>query len=108
MLLHAYAIYDVKALVYHSPYFCVSDGVATRMLSNLANDLNTQVGLHPRDFILYNVGGFNDNTGELLPVAPPRHVCDAATLVKRGNQTDFFTRPEPDSEQALNTNGKAT
>lgn len=82
MQLKAYSIYDRKALVYHPPFFAHTDGAAVRNLSDLANDLNTQIGRHPDDFVLYCIGVYDDQKGELQPVVPLIHVYDAVGLVK--------------------------
>lgn len=102
MILHAYTIYDRKALQYHSPFFAVADGAALRSFMDLANDPNTTVGRHPADFILYRCGGFDDVTGGLLPVPVLDHVSDALPLVKPSAGLPFDTvRP-----RQTDTNGR--
>lgn len=80
MKLHAYSIYDRKALVYNAPFFSVSDGSAVRSFSDLANDLQTTVGRHPGDYVLFRVGDFDDQSGKLLPITAA-HCADASALV---------------------------
>lgn len=81
MLLKAYTIYDCKALQYHSPWFAVSDGAAVRSFSDLANDPQTNIGRHPRDYSLWHCGVYDDNNGQFAPVIPLVHVCDAQALI---------------------------
>lgn len=81
MVLKAYTIYDCKALQYHSPWFAVSDGAAVRSFTDLANDTNTNVGRHPRDYSLWCCGTYDDNNGHFTPVIPLVHVCDAQALL---------------------------
>lgn len=81
MILNAYAIYDRKSLVYNPPFFTHTDGSATRMLSDLVNDLQTNVGRHPSDYVLFRVGTYDDAKGLLLGVSPLVHVIDAMALV---------------------------
>lgn len=88
MLTNAYSIYDVKSLTYSPPFFAVSHGAASRMFSDLANNTQTTVGLHPRDFSLYCIGRFDDNAGQLLPADIREHIADATTFINR--QQDFF------------------
>lgn len=93
MLLYAYSIFDNKALQYHPPFFASTHGAAVRSLSDLANDLQTNIGRHPGDYILYCVGQYDDAKGAMIPCAPLEHVVDAVSLVKRPG--DLFTQSEP-------------
>lgn len=81
MILKAYTIYDNKALQYHPPFFASTHGAACRMLSDLVNDSNTNVGRHPGDYVLYCVGSYDDQLGAMIPIAPLEHVRDATSLV---------------------------
>ena len=82
MIIHAYTIYDRKALQYHSPFFAVADGAALRSFSDLANDPNTTIGKHPGDYVLYRAGAWDDASGQLLPVTVLEHIADASALVR--------------------------
>lgn len=82
MLLSAYSIYDRKALQYHPPFFAVQDGVAVRMVSDLANDAQTNIGTHPADYVLYLIGTYNDANGAMLPAAALVHITDVLPLVR--------------------------
>lgn len=81
MLIRAYSIYDNKALQYHPPFFQHTDGAAIRMLSDLVHDTNTQIGRHPRDYVLYFVGIYDDSKGLFQSEQPLTHVIDASALV---------------------------
>lgn len=83
MIYHAYSIFDRKALVYHRPFFDVSDGSAVRSLSDNCNDPESAIGRHPGDYVLFRVGTYDDQKGELLPVSPLIHVADAIALVRQ-------------------------
>jgi len=66
--LTAFAIRDTKAEAFtNAPIFTVSRGVAIRMFTTLVNDKTTDAGQHPADFTLFEVGKFNQTTGELTP-----------------------------------------
>lgn len=81
MILKAYAIYDNKGLIYHAPFFMVSKGQAVRALTDLVNDATTSIAKHPGDYVLYEIGQYDDQIGAMQPVAPLVHVCDAVALV---------------------------
>jgi len=91
MMLNAYSVYDNKALQYHPPFFASTDGAATRMFSDLANDDQTTVGRHPGDYVLYCIGTYDDQKGGLTPIVPLRHIMDAVALLKLA-ATPLFER----------------
>lgn len=91
MLLRAYTIYDVKALQYHSPWFQATDGLAVRAFADLANDQQTNIGRHPRDYTLYMCGIYDDNTGIFTPQSPLLYVADAMSLVQRQTELPLDT-----------------
>ncbi|WNK13291.1 MAG: nonstructural protein [Microvirus sp.] len=88
MITNAYAIFDNKALIYNVPWFQPTHGAATRILADLVNDGSTNVGRHPGDYVLYQIGTYDDAKGEFIPLAPLVHIMDAIALVRL--QPDFF------------------
>lgn len=105
MILRGYTIYDVKALQYHSPWFAVSDGAAIRSFSDMANDTNTTIGRHPRDYTLFFVGTYDDNNGLFTAIHPPVHVMDAAACVQQQSELPFAPQSATPPQPAAN--GKA-
>lgn len=91
MILKAYSVYDRKTLQYHPPFFASTDGAAVRSFGDLANDLNTNVGRHPNDYVLFCIGEFDDQKGAMVPVSPLLHVADAVALVRLENAPQLFT-----------------
>lgn len=77
-----YSVFDRKSLQYWPPYFCATDGAATRMLSDLVSDVDTNVGRHPADYVLFYVGSYDDAKGRMEAVSPLVHVVDAIALVR--------------------------
>jgi len=92
MMLKAYSIFDNKALVYHPPFFASTHGAAIRSVTDLCNDLNTSVGRHPGDYVLYCVGHYDDSNGSLHPYSPLEHVVDAIALVRIQPSTPLFSK----------------
>lgn len=82
MITNAYAIFDNKALIYNVPWFQPTHGAATRLLADLVNDMGTTIGRHPGDYVLYQVGTWDDSKGVLTPISPLVHVMDAIALVR--------------------------
>lgn len=97
MMLNAYSIYDLKALMFFPPFYLSTDGAAARAFSDTVNDPSTSISRHPSDYVLYCVGTFNDANGTLEPISPRRHIADAASFVRI--QPDLFTRDVPRETQ---------
>lgn len=103
MILNAYAIYDRKGLVYHPPFYASQDGQAVRSLQDLVADPNTTIGRHPADYVLYRVGGYDDQSGQLLPASVLEHIIDASALVRV--QEGLFDRVSQSFAQVPNGHG---
>lgn len=72
-----FSIRDVKAEGFNAPFCQQTFGLAERAFKEAANDPNSQIAKNKEDFSLYHVGDFSQQTGEMTPVNPPQHVCDA-------------------------------
>lgn len=77
-----YALYDLKAEFYGPPIVQDNDAVVQRSLIAAVRQPGSTIADHPNDFRLYQVGEYNDATGELIGQDPPRLVCDVSSLVK--------------------------
>jgi len=78
-----YTIYDKKANFHSFPFRAQNNEVATRSLKNSFNDpnhQNTEYVKNPEDFILFKIGGFDDNTGEVL--SSIEQVCELTSLLE--------------------------
>jgi hypothetical protein len=102
MKARCYSVYDRKTLSYHPPYYAPTDGAAVRALSDAMQDPNTTIGRHPADYVLYFVGEFDDQNGQLLPQHPCVHVVDLITLLPQSAQPPLFDQLAP-----ADSNGKA-
>ena len=83
MELRIYAIYDTKAAAFNTPFTAHTDELAIRSAKDVAADTNTVYGRHPEDFVLYHVGIFNDQTGEVAGITPALHVAAFVELVEQ-------------------------
>lgn len=70
MILKAFAIYDGKGLCYGVPFFMSQNGQAVRGFSDLVNDPQTSINRHPGDYVLYQIGEFDDSDGKLTTLVP--------------------------------------
>lgn len=74
MTLKVFAVYDTKGLVYGVPFFMGTIGTAVRAFSDLASDKQSAVSKHPSDYILFQIGEYDDSKGGLVSVSPPRNL----------------------------------
>lgn len=85
MILKVYALTDLKAGNYSTPFFCASNGLAIRMFSDLVRDPKTTLSRHPDDFQLFCLGEFDDNSGELTS-KKPEFLSKANDFINAQNQ----------------------
>lgn len=82
MKLSIYTLFDTKALVFNTPFFAHNHGVARRMCADLVSDINTTVGRHPADYVLYCLGNYDDHLGKFELLEIREHVVDIVSLVQ--------------------------
>lgn len=72
MIYKIVSIRDRAADTFIVPSFVSSIGAATRSFGDEINRKaeNNQINTHPEDFDLYEVGAFDDETGEVMPTKP--------------------------------------
>lgn len=78
MILNAYSIFDRKTAMFHPPFFQSTDGAAARLFTDLCRDEGTTIHKHAADYVLYRLGTFHDQSGELHGCTPPAHVLDGS------------------------------
>lgn len=82
MITGLYAIKDSKS-TFMPCTVDVNDATAVRNFEHAVRQPDSLLASHPNDFALYIVGEYDNQTGEIFPVNPPRQLCDAAQcLVK--------------------------
>ena len=70
MKLKLFACHDSKAGAFMQPFFFQATGQAIRAFSDTVNDPKTQLNRHPADFTLFELGTFDDQTGEVETIKP--------------------------------------
>jgi len=68
MLLKVFAILDLKAEAFMSPFFMSTTGQAMRAFKDLVNNPESSLYRHPADYRLHCIGAFDDSRGQLLPL----------------------------------------
>ncbi|AXH75969.1 MAG: nonstructural protein [Microviridae sp.] len=63
-------MYDSVARAYSPPFYMVTSNVAIRAFALAANTPDSKVGLHASDFTLYELGVFDDESGQFTEHSP--------------------------------------
>jgi hypothetical protein len=93
MLVKIFSIYDSKVKHWQHPQFLEKTGTIMRAFEEIANDPKHQVGQHPEDFVLYEIGTWNDDTGE---IKMNKHVASL------GRAIDFVKPSQPSMNDMMN------
>lgn len=55
-----FTVYDSKVAAYMAPFFMDTTGRAMRSFEDTANDPSSVINKHPHDFVLFEIGIFDD------------------------------------------------
>lgn len=81
MIIKLFAVFDSKAALFGQPFSDQQEGSAIRNFSDAVNDGSNPNNLwnkHPEDFSLFQIGEFDNNSGELIPIIPKSLVTASA------------------------------
>lgn len=79
--MQVFSVFDVKAAAFSTPFFSKNKFTAIRDFQNAVNDENTMLAKHPEDYILYDIGSFDEFTGALVATSPPVHLGLASQYI---------------------------
>ena len=79
-----FAIYDSKAEAYMRPWMMQTEALAVRAFADMANDPEHNIGQHPEDYHLVEVGTWSENKGIILGLDAPRTVITGTTCTQKG------------------------
>lgn len=82
MNLKMFVIFDVKAEAYLPPFFMTATGLAIRTFSDMACDKNHQVGQHPEDYTLFEIGEYDQSNGSVQMLDAKRPLGTALEYVR--------------------------
>lgn len=75
-----YAIWDGKVEAYSPPFIQKTAGQAIRFLTDLVNGQSSDVSKYPQDYDLFQVGEWDENKGQVKPLAANVHLVKALEL----------------------------
>lgn len=67
---HIFSIFDSKTSYFQLPFFSPTIPSGVRLFRNLVSDVSTLVSKYSEDFILFRIGEFDDESGEVSSVVP--------------------------------------
>lgn len=76
---YVYAIKDSKAGTFSNPFYSINRGTAERSFFQAGKDPQTTISQYPEDFALYELGTFDDQSGEFNTYVTPEFVSNAVS-----------------------------
>lgn len=94
MILKVFSLLDIKAGIYSPPFYMAAAGQAVRAVMELGADQGNQVGRHPADFQLVELGTWDDQTGQATNHSVPTPLGLVVNLVQMNskNALNLFTQ----------------
>lgn len=83
MILKVFSVRDMKAEAFLQPFFSNSIGAAIRAFGDAANKSDSPFFAHPEDYVLYEIGSYDDSDGMLTAQSPVKMLSHAAEHVVR-------------------------
>lgn len=83
MILKVYSVYDHQIESFARPFFMQSKGEAIRGWIQVVNDPGTQINKTPQDFILFELGEYDDQTGMFSQPKAPVPIAPALEYIKK-------------------------
>lgn len=71
MKTNLYSVYDAKAVRFFPPFVAENHATAIRGFVDAGRDKSSAPALHPEDYMLMHLGGFNIETGQIEPLSNP-------------------------------------
>jgi len=65
-----FSVHDTVAKTFIQPFCVPSVAIAIRHFTNCANDKQTDIGRNPSDFVLYELGEFDTDLGNIVVLQP--------------------------------------
>lgn len=63
-----FSVYDVASGTFQRPFVALKKGEAIRSFVDICADKSHPLGQHPEDYTLFELGSFNDQSGEIIDV----------------------------------------
>lgn len=77
MIVKIFSVYDCKAGVFNNPFYLPTNGVAIRSFGQIVSDPSTEINKFPDDFILYELGEYENTVPDFRMHPSPIQVIRA-------------------------------
>lgn len=78
MLMKVFSVRDMKSEAFLQPYFSVNQGTALRAFDEACQKQDSPFYKYPNDYVLYEIGSYDDETGLLTALTPVKMMSCAA------------------------------
>lgn len=96
MILRMFSMYDEKAEAFIRPFFMPNVAMAQRVIIKAGSEMDHPFAQHPSDYILYELGTFDETGAEFTTTLTPiRHgsVKELTPAEETPNHDLFATKP---------------
>lgn len=76
-----FCVRDQKMGVYADPFPSPTPGMAERGFENAIKSGQGDISKFPQDFDLYEVAEFDPQSGVVIPLTAPKHLCSGVNFV---------------------------
>jgi len=83
MILKIYSIRDSAVEAFLQPFFSPTDGAALRSVGQAVNDPQHEFFKHSKDYSLWALGNYDDQTGQIVPFTPPIPIMNCIELITK-------------------------
>lgn len=73
-----FSVLDTKARIFFNPFTSVNQSTALRDLQREVNRPMSDIGAAPSDYVLFEIGSFDDNTGTIAAHSTPINLGPAS------------------------------
>lgn len=87
-----YAVYDSKVKYFHKPMFMRNKGEALRSWTEVANEKDHAISRHPEDFVLFELGDYDDQTATITMHTAPEPLGSAVQFKQTLTQPTLFNQ----------------
>lgn len=104
MIQKVFGVRDAKALAFLQPFFSSQVGTAVRAFDEECNKESSPFYKWPGDYNLYELGDFDDQTGELIACSPIKLLGVASDFKRASTPTSAVV--DGVLREAVSVNGK--
>lgn len=81
-MMKLFAVRDVKADSFGSPMAIATKGLAIRSFSDACHSPKSELSRYPNDYMLYELGEYEPNSGKITSHATPIWIASAAEMIQ--------------------------